>query len=299
MKSAEGHLATSHSGFVVTQDEESCPGNPGCPSALDVMTAPLPRAAKILVAVTRASVQDQQVALEPLDPLSYQRERWRRIKVHQEQDEYLCDLRDFLNGEVDRFTLHQLRKIAKVADLFALDARGVLYRLAQSTRGRPRDAQDELRLVTSYAHEDFQGGHQGIKRTHEKLRSVFYWPGMYADVERHVKECVDCASGKGHPSNPGPFPGNIEQRRPFEVVSMDSVTHMPKSERGNTFLLLFQDMFSGFVMELLGSRQRSTLSYRPQANGQQERSVQTVIRSVRAYAAEADQSDWDDHAERL
>ncbi|OWZ10509.1 reverse transcriptase, partial [Phytophthora megakarya] len=225
----------------------------------------------------------------------------------------------FLNGEVDRFTLHRLREIAKVADLFALDA-------------HPKTG--ELRLVVPvtlredilhYAHEDFQGGHQGIKRTHEKLRYEFYWPGMYTDVERHVKECVDCASGKGHPSNPGPSPGNIEPRRPFEVVSMDFVTHMPKSERGNTFLLLFQDMFSGFVMckpmssttaqdvaeayeervfrmfgasemirhdqdprfmsevftrfrELLGSRQRSTLSYRPQANGQQERSVQTVIR---------------------
>ncbi|OWY92901.1 hypothetical protein PHMEG_00037893 [Phytophthora megakarya] len=45
--------------------------------------------------------------------------------------------------------------------------------------------------------------------------------------------------------------------------------------------------------------QRFTLSYRPQANGQQERSVQTVIRSVRAYVAEADQSNWDDHTERL
>ncbi|POM58701.1 Reverse transcriptase [Phytophthora palmivora] len=38
---------------------------------------------------------------------------------------------------------------------------------------------------------------------------------------------------------------------------------------------------------------------RPQANGQQERSVQTVIRSVKAYIAEADQSDCDEHAERL
>ncbi|KAE9050858.1 hypothetical protein PR001_g1969, partial [Phytophthora rubi] len=127
---------------------------------------------------------------------------------------------------------------------------------------------------------------------------------------------------------------------------MDFVTHMPKSARGNTFLLLFQDIFSGYVMckpmssttaqdvaeayeervfrcfgvsclirhdqdprfmsevftrfrEFLGSRQRATLAYRPQANGQQERSVQTVIRSVRAYIAEADQNDWDDHAERL
>ncbi|GMF64204.1 unnamed protein product [Phytophthora fragariaefolia] len=127
---------------------------------------------------------------------------------------------------------------------------------------------------------------------------------------------------------------------------MDFVTHMPESERGNTFLLLFQDAFSGYVMckpmrsttaqdvaevyeecvfrrfgassmvrhdqdprfmsevftrfrELLGSKQRATLAYRPQANGQQERSVQTVVRSIRAYIAEADQSDWDDHAERL
>ncbi|OWZ14382.1 hypothetical protein PHMEG_00012141 [Phytophthora megakarya] len=48
------------------------------------------------------------------------------------------------------------------------------------------------------------------------------------------------------------------------------------------------EVFTRF-RELLGSRQRSTLSYRPQ----------TVIRSVRAYVAEADQSDWDDHAEQL
>ncbi|KAE9083581.1 hypothetical protein PF006_g26662 [Phytophthora fragariae] len=121
---------------------------------------------------------------------------------------------------------------------------------------------------------------------------------------------------------------------------------MPESARGNTFLLLFQDTFSGYIMckpmssttaqdvaeayeeqvfrrfgtssmirhdqdprfmsevfarfrELLGSKQRATLAYRPQANGQQERSVQTVIRSVKAYIAEADQSDWDEHAERL
>ncbi|OWZ02594.1 LOW QUALITY PROTEIN: reverse transcriptase [Phytophthora megakarya] len=141
-----------------------------------------------------------------------------------------------------------------------------------------------------------------------------------ADVEHFVKECVDCASGKGKPPNAGPTPENIEPRQPFEVVSIDFVTHMPKSDRGNTFLLLLQDMFSGYVMykpmdstiaqdvaeayeervfrnfgansmirhdqgpqfmsdvftrfrELLNSRQIATLGYRPQANGQHERSV--------------------------
>ncbi|OWZ07192.1 reverse transcriptase [Phytophthora megakarya] len=153
---------------------------------------------------------------------------------------------------LDKFSSTRLKKISKVADLFVLDDREILYRLPHSVRGRPRDAADNLRLVVPsslredmlhYTHEDSQGGHQGITRTQEKSRTEFYWPGMYADVQYFVKECVDCASGKGAPPNAGPSPGNIEPRRPFEAVSMDFVTHMPESARGNTFLLLFQDMF--------------------------------------------------------
>ncbi|POM69692.1 Reverse transcriptase [Phytophthora palmivora] len=135
-----------------------------------------------------------------MGPLEYQAERWRRIKVHQEGDQYLLDITAFLKDDLERFSPKRLKKIAKVADLFAVDVRGVLYRLARSTRGRPLDAGDELRLVVpeslredmpNYVHEDFQGGHQEITRTHERLRSEFYRPGIYADVERIVKECVD------------------------------------------------------------------------------------------------------------
>ncbi|OWY94770.1 reverse transcriptase [Phytophthora megakarya] len=282
-----------------------------------------------------------------MGPLEFQTERWRRIRVHQDENEYLSELKRFLKGHFDRFSPRCIRKTAKHAELFVLDARDILYRLVQSPKERPRDMESELRIVVPtslredllhFAHEDYQGGHQGIKRTHEKLRTEIYCPGMYADVGRYVKECVDCASGKGRPPNPGPPPGSMEPTYPFEVLSMDFVTHLLKSERGNTFLLLFQDIpmssttaqevaevyeeeifrwfgastllrhdqdprfiskvFTRF-RELLGSRQRATLSCRPQANGQQERSVQTVIRSVRAYVAEADQNDWDDHAKRL
>ncbi|KAK1940726.1 Retrovirus-related Pol polyprotein from transposon opus [Phytophthora citrophthora] len=341
-----------------SENHNALPESEGVPGP---ESAPLPRSARVLIAVTRAQVPNDNNLPEdddervPMGPLEFQAERWRRIKAHQNQDPYLVELMKFLKGDVGDLPRPRVRKLARVAEDFVLDSRDVLYRLSRATRERPRDNVDELRLVVPrdlhsdllhYAHEDYQGGHQGIKRTFEKLSSEFYWLGMYADVERFVKECVDCASGKGRPPNPGPSPGNIEPSRPFEVVSMDFVTHMPKSARGNTFLLLFQDMFSGYVMckpmsittaqdvaeayeervfrnfgasslirhdqdprfmsevfkcfrELLGSRQRATLGYRPQANGQQERSVQTVVRAIKAYISEADQSDWDDHAERL
>ncbi|OWZ07836.1 LOW QUALITY PROTEIN: reverse transcriptase [Phytophthora megakarya] len=189
-------------------------------------------------------------------PLDYRNERWRRIKVHQDGDPELKRLNDYLKGDLLNYTRKEVKKIAKGSDRYVLDSRDVLYRLAAPTPERPRDKRSELRLVVPealrpdilhHAYEDFQSGHQGITRTYERLRSEFSLMGMFEDVEMFVKECTDCVSAKGRPPNPGPSPRNIERTVLFEVVSMDFVTHLPKSERGNTFLLLFQDMFTGYV----------------------------------------------------
>ncbi|OWY92398.1 LOW QUALITY PROTEIN: reverse transcriptase, partial [Phytophthora megakarya] len=280
------------------------------------------------------------VPLYLLPPGSWQ------IKFHQEEDECLAEIRAFLNDDLDRFSSTRLKKISKVADLFVLDDRGVMYRLPHSFCGRPRDAVDNLRLVVPsslredmlhHAHEDFQGGHQGITRTHEKLRTEFYWPGVYADVQHFVKE-----SEKGRPRML-----DLRQetpRYPFEAVSMDFVTHMPESARGNTFLLLFQDMFSGYVMckpmsstttqevaevyeeqvfQIFGASSMIRHDQDPRFMSEvftRFRELladnvlhQDIVRKrmgnrkdpcrqsfgVLAYVAEMDQSDWDDHAERL
>ncbi|OWY97773.1 reverse transcriptase [Phytophthora megakarya] len=336
---------------VVRSDQvELGMGNPdaGIPESLAA-------AAEALMVMTRSRADADTGSRTPVDQSEYQDERWRRIKVHQAEDLWIQQMKKVLKGDVSDLPRNQVKKIAKVSDQFVLDLREVLYRLNTPTPERPRNKQSELRLVVPealradmlhYSHEDFQGGHQGINRTFERLRSEFYWIGKYADIQTFVRECVDCGSAKGRPPVLGPSPGNIKPRYPFEVVSMDFVTELPESDRGNTYLLLFQDQFSGYVMckpmrntgaqavaeayeecgfrrfgessmfrhdqdprfmskvftrfrDLLKSKQRATLGYRPQANGQQERSVQTVMRSVRAYVAEVDQSDWDEHAERL
>ncbi|GMF31295.1 unnamed protein product [Phytophthora lilii] len=58
------------------------------------------------------------------------------------------------------------------------------------------------------------------------------------------------------------------------------------------------EVFQAFA-EMMEFRSRATLSYRPQANGQQERSVKTVIQSVRVYVEDPLQQDWDEIVERL
>ncbi|KAE9283493.1 hypothetical protein PF008_g27391 [Phytophthora fragariae] len=47
------------------------------------------------------------------------------------------------------------------------------------------------------------------------------------------------------------------------------------------------------------SRSRAKLSYRPQANSQQERSVKTMVQTVRVYVEDPLHADWDDIAEKL
>ncbi|OWY95243.1 reverse transcriptase [Phytophthora megakarya] len=58
------------------------------------------------------------------------------------------------------------------------------------------------------------------------------------------------------------------------------------------------EVFPAFA-GVMRSRSRATLSYRPQANGQQERSVKNVMQSVRVYTEDPLQQDWDEIAEKL
>ena len=62
--------------------------------------------------------------------------------------------------------------------------------------------------VLTLAHES----HQGIVRTKQRLRALFWWPGMDADVEAAIKECPACAGAdktattRAAPLNPVPLP---------------------------------------------------------------------------------------------
>ncbi|KAE9275128.1 hypothetical protein PF008_g29424 [Phytophthora fragariae] len=243
-----------------------------------------------------------------------------------------------------------------MTDRFVLSEDGVLYFVGTNRRSDPDEQQEMwMRLVVpstmvqevlQSCHDSLEGGHQGVNRTYHRVKADYYWIGLYADVEKHVRSCPDCCSSKSRPQLRGYSPGNVLAERPFQMVSMDFVIPLPKSRRGNTALLLFQCSFTGFVMgkamsdttalvvaqafeecvyrrfgapslirhdrdprfmsevfqafdEMMQSRSRATLSYRPQANGQQERSVKTVMQSVRMYAEDPLQQDWDEITEKL
>ena len=46
--------------------------------------------------------------------------------------------------------------------------------------------------VMALAHESLMGGHLGTKKTIDKIKTSFYWPGIYGDVVRFCKSCDVC-----------------------------------------------------------------------------------------------------------
>ena len=73
---------------------------------------------------------------------------------------------------------------------------------------------------------------------------------------------------------------------------------MPSLIRHDSDPRFMSEVFQTFV-EMMGSKSWGTLSYRPEANCQQERIVKTMIRTVCVHVEDPLQDDWDDTAEKL
>lgn len=41
-------------------------------------------------------------------------------------------------------------------------------------------------------HDGYIGGHRGIESTYKKIHERFWWPNMFAEIEKYVKSCLEC-----------------------------------------------------------------------------------------------------------
>ncbi|OWY96271.1 reverse transcriptase [Phytophthora megakarya] len=219
-------------------------------------------------------------------------------------------LKAILRGETTKMSYKEARDACQWSDKFVLSSDNILYYVGP-TRRKSEDDQPglSLRLVvpTTMIQEVLQNCHDSnIKVSFDRIRG----------------------SIKSAPQLKGYSPGNVLAERPFQVVLMvslsrrrslveaiqpyysDSVVDWLKSSKiyrrfGVPSLIrhdrdprFMSEVFQAFA-ELIQARSRSTLSYRPQANGQQERSVKTVMQSVKVFVEYPLQQDWDEIAERL
>jgi len=87
----------------------------------------------------------------------------------------------------------------------------------------------------------------GFNKTYERILRNFYWINIYKDVFNYVKTCPTCQKAKPNFSQPQGLLEPIMVERPMQEWSMDVHGPLPTTSKGNNYIILFIDRFTGWV----------------------------------------------------
>jgi hypothetical protein len=87
-------------------------------------------------------------------------------------------------------------------------------------------------------------GHLGHDKKFVQLNNLCYWPGMRTDVKNFFNKCRIFQHEKGKRHNVGLYQPLPIPERPWDMVSMDFVLGMPRTQRGCDSIFLVVDRFS-------------------------------------------------------
>lgn len=90
--------------------------------------------------------------------------------------------------------------------------------------------------------------HLGIAKMIARLARKYYWPGMFRDTAKFIRECQSCQKYKpSQLQTPGQMQSTNIPQEPWQTVSSDVIGPQPTSTKGNNYLIVFQDTFTKWV----------------------------------------------------
>lgn len=99
------------------------------------------------------------------------------------------------------------------------------------------------------SHNPPTAGHVGVFKTFAKIAERYYWPKMRSDVSNFVRRCETCLCHKVSQAKPkDKMVSHPKVDRPWEMISTDLVGPLPRSKRGNSFILVVTDYLSKFSL---------------------------------------------------
>ncbi|KAM8701654.1 hypothetical protein ACLKA7_001745 [Drosophila subpalustris] len=106
---------------------------------------------------------------------------------------------------------------------------------------------DHRPRVLAECHDHPTAGHLCFRKTMARISQRYYWPGLFRDVARYVKQCEKCQKFKESQLKPAGrmLTRQVEER--FGTLCADFVVPLPRSKHGNTMLLVFFDAFTKWV----------------------------------------------------
>ncbi len=132
-------------------------------------------------------------------------------------------------------------------DIFRWD-REIIWRENPKTTSRQLLVSTPLREEILYLNHDVpMSGHQGMERTAKRIKAKYYWHGMTHDIEAYVKACPQCSQWKRPTRRARWEMSQFHAGIPMERVHLDFLGPLPKTSRGNEYILMGVDQFTKWV----------------------------------------------------
>jgi transposase InsO family protein len=97
-------------------------------------------------------------------------------------------------------------------------------------------------------HDSPYAGHQGVDKTLKLVARHYWWPAMADDVKRYVTACHLCQKNKARHRKPYGLLQPLELPHvPWDTVTMDFITQLPRTEGGHDAVLVVVDKLTKMV----------------------------------------------------
>ena len=96
-------------------------------------------------------------------------------------------------------------------------------------------------LVLRLAHDIPMAGHLGVTKTKDRILQRYYWPGIFKEVAEYCRSCEVCQRSQPRPAARAEMVPMPLVSTPFKRIAMDLVGPLPRTKRGNRFILTICD----------------------------------------------------------
>lgn len=103
-------------------------------------------------------------------------------------------------------------------------------------------------VVMNLAHDIPLAGQLGIKKTTDRILGIFYWPGIFRDVEQHCRTRQQCQKSSGRRVSRAPLVPLPIMDEPFGRFAMDIVGPLPRSSSGRRHILVICDYYPEAIL---------------------------------------------------
>lgn len=104
------------------------------------------------------------------------------------------------------------------------------------------------KLLLHDLHESPESGHMGVRKTIARITPKFYWKKMRETITNYVQQCEICQKCKS--LNHKPY-GLLQPLEPptekWTHITMDFITPLPRSKKGNSGILVVVDRLSKMI----------------------------------------------------